>query len=412
MISVVILSLVFLGITVRKIGRFKLDIWQIMFLGAVADIAFGEVRFQRALKMVDWEVIIFLFCMFCVGALFEISGYIERFENKLFSGERNFDKNLYIFIFVSAFLSAVLMNDTVAILGVPVIFSLSKRYRISAKPLIFALAFSVTVGSVFSPIGNPQNLLIAIKSEIKNPFFSFIKHLIVPSVINLLIIFWIIKIYYRKEISGISQFKKVSFTLKNKWLYWLSHFTMALVVSLIIIKIYFSINGKEISLVNIALISSIPALLFSFNQIKIIKMVDFKTLIFFVSMFIVTGSAWESGYIQKVLLTERVNLLSIEFIFILSILFSQLISNVPLVALFMPVFLSLGAGEKTYLSLAAASTIAGNLSLLGAASNVIIIQNIENRGGESFSGWEFFRLGFPVTLINSLVYYLFLKFFN
>ncbi|HOL63610.1 MAG TPA: hypothetical protein PK103_09650, partial [Elusimicrobiales bacterium] len=198
----------------------------------------------------------------------------------------------------------------------------------------------------------------------------------------------------------------------NKWLYWLSHFTMALVVSLIIIKIYFSINGKEISLVNIALISSIPALLFSFNQIKIIKMVDFKTLIFFVSMFIVTGSAWESGYIQKVLLTERVNLLSIEFIFILSILFSQLISNVPLVALFMPVFLSLGAGEKTYLSLAAASTIAGNLSLLGAASNVIIIQNIENRGGESFSGWEFFKLGFPVTLINSLVYYLFLKFFN
>ncbi|MCX7648477.1 MAG: SLC13 family permease, partial [Elusimicrobiales bacterium] len=368
--------------------------------------------FQRALKMVDWEVIIFLFCMFCVGALFEISGYIERFENKLFSGERNFDKNLYLFIFVSAFLSAVLMNDTVAILGVPVIFSLSRRYQISAKPLIFALAFSVTVGSVFSPIGNPQNLLIAIKSEIKNPFFSFIKHLIVPSVINLWIIFWIIKIYYRKEISGISQFKNVSFTLKCKWLYWLSHFTMALLISLIIIKIYFSINGREISLVNIALISSIPALLFSFNQIKIIKMVDFKTLIFFVSMFIVTGSAWESGYIQKVLLTEKVNLLSIEFIFILSILFSQLISNVPLVALFMPVFLSLGAGEKTYLSLAAASTIAGNLSLLGAASNVIIIQNIENRGGESFSGWEFFKLGFPVTLINSLVYYLFLKFFN
>lgn len=412
MISVIILLLVFLGITVRKIGRFKFDIWQVMFLGAVADMLFGEVRFQRTLKMVDWEVIIFLFCMFCVGALFEISGYIERFENKFFSEERNFDKNLYLFIFISAFLSAVLMNDTVAILGVPVIFSLSRRYLISVKPLIFALAFSVTVGSVFSPIGNPQNLLIAIKSEIKNPFFSFIKYLIVPSVINLLVIFWIIKIYYRKEIAGISQFKKVSFTIKSKWLYWLSHFTMALLVSLIIIKIYFSINGREISLVNIALISSIPALLFSFNQIKIIKMVDFKTLIFFVSMFIVTGSAWESGYIQRILLTERFNLLSIEFIFILSILFSQLISNVPLVALFMPVFLSLGAGEKTYLSLAAASTIAGNLSLLGAASNVIIIQNIENRGGESISGWEFFKLGLPITIINSLVYYLFLKFFN
>jgi Na+/H+ antiporter NhaD/arsenite permease-like protein len=59
--------------------------------------------------------------------------------------------------------------------------------------------------------------------------------------------------------------------------------------------------------------------------------------------------------------------------------------------------------------LAAGSTIAGNLSILGAASNVIIIQNAERKAGETLTFWEFVRIGVPLTVVNVLVYWFFIN---
>jgi Na+/H+ antiporter NhaD/arsenite permease-like protein len=61
--------------------------------------------------------------------------------------------------------------------------------------------------------------------------------------------------------------------------------------------------------------------------------------------------------------------------------------------------------------LAAGSTIAGNLSILGAASNIIIIQNAEKKSGETLTFWEFMKIGVPVTIVNVLVYWLFFQLF-
>jgi Na+/H+ antiporter NhaD/arsenite permease-like protein len=94
-----------------------------------------------------------------------------------------------------------------------------------------------------------------------------------------------------------------------------------------------------------------------------------------------------------------------------SIVLSQFISNVPLVALYLPVLMQLGANSKELVALAAGSTIAGNLSILGAASNVIIIQNAEQKSGETLTFWEFIKIGVPLTAINALVYWFFFTIF-
>ena len=65
--------------------------------------------------------------------------------------------------------------------------------------------------------------------------------------------------------------------------------------------------------------------------------------------------------------------------------------------------------NMSLLSLAVGSTIAGNLSILGAASNIIIIQNSEKRGFKGFGFFEFIRMGAPLTLINLLIYAYFLQ---
>ena len=76
----------------------------------------------------------------------------------------------------------------------------------------------------------------------------------------------------------------------------------------------------------------------------------------------------------------------------------------------MPILLNSGASAKEMIALAAGSTIAGNLFLLGAASNIIIIQNAEEKYGKTITFWEFARIGIPLTIINIFVYYLFFYF--
>ena len=83
----------------------------------------------------------------------------------------------------------------------------------------------------------------------------------------------------------------------------------------------------------------------------------------------------------------------------------QIISNVPFVALFQPLLINPSAQDL--MALAAGSTIAGNLFILGAASNVIIIQNAE-KSGETLTFLDFARVGVPLTALNVFVYWIFL----
>ncbi len=68
---------------------------------------------------------------------------------------------------------------------------------------------------------------------------------------------------------------------------------------------------------------------------------------------------------------------------------------------------SVGATTKGLVALAAGSTIAGNFTILGAASNVIIIQSSERKTGEILTFWEFIKIGILLTLMKTLVYWLF-----
>lgn len=171
--SILILLLVFLLIAVRQVGRFRLQIWQIMGAGALAVLVTGQISPVQAINAVDTDVMLFLFGMFTVGTALEESGYLSHLSYQLFRRARTSEGLLLYILFGMGFLSAFLMNDTLAIIGTPVVLLLAKRHQIPAKAFLLALAFAVTTGSVMSPIGNPQNLLIALHSGMENPFILF-----------------------------------------------------------------------------------------------------------------------------------------------------------------------------------------------------------------------------------------------
>ena len=88
------------------------------------------------------------------------------------------------------------MNDTLTIIGTPLVLGIVARSRISPKLLLLTLAMA---GSLASPVGNPQNLLIAVNGGIPSPFVTFGTYLLVPTLISLLVAYQVLRLAYRGE---------------------------------------------------------------------------------------------------------------------------------------------------------------------------------------------------------------------
>jgi len=409
-ISAIILLIVFTFIAVRQIGKIKLDIWQVMTLGALGCLLTGEISAFDAVKSVNLDVIIFLFGMFVVGVGLEESGYLSHLSYKIFKWAKSQDELLILILFIIGFASAFLMNDTLAIIGTPVVLHLSKKHNTSGKLLLLTLAFAVTIGSVMSPIGNPQNLLIALEGNIHNPFILFFKLLLIPTVINLIVAYFVLKLFYKDKFHN-NSLNHSQEPIMSKSLAKISKISLYIIIIMVILKISIVTAGInfDFRLTYIALVASLPILIFSEKRFEVLKNVDWKTLLFFVSMFILMQSFWNSGLIQGLINNMNINITNMLMIFVVSIVLSQFISNVPLVALYLPMLLEAGASSKEMVALAAGSTIAGNLFILGAASNVIIIQNAEKKSNETITFLEFAKVGIPLTVLNTIVYYVHLS---
>jgi Na+/H+ antiporter NhaD/arsenite permease-like protein len=408
-IPVIVLLGVFVLIAVRRIGNFHFGLWQIMLFGALAVLVTGQISPVEALRAIDPDVMLFLFGAFVVGQALEESGYLFHLSHKIFRRAKTADTLILAILFGAGLASAFLMNDTLAIIGTPLVLLLAKQHRMSPKVLLLALAFAVTLGSVMSPIGNPQNLLISIHGRMENPFVEFFRYLALPTAINLLAAFFILKFFYRESFHG-EALVHVRHELRDPRLARLARLSLILVILLVLLKIalVFVLPQTNFRLTWIALIACAPILLFSPRRLAILRHSDWRTLVFFAAMFVLMASVWDSGFFQSLLARWNPDVGSMNVILPVSVLMSQLVSNVPLVALYLPLLMHAGAGTPELLALAAGSTIAGNLFILGAASNVIIIQNAERKTGHTLGFVEFARVGIPLTLVNVLVYWIFL----
>lgn len=407
-LPIAILFLVYFLIMVRQIGTLKIQIWQAMVLGAMAVLLFGQISPANALKAINLDVLLFLFGMFVIGQALEKSGYLSHISYNLFKGANSLDHTILFILFGVGAASAFLENDSLAIMGTLAVLPFAKRHKINPKLLLLAVAFAVTIGSVPSPIGNPQNLLVAINGNVGNPLVFF-NYLLVPTIVNLFIAYALLRLFYRKEFAN-RTIEHIQSPIKDARLASLSKISLVLIVLLMladVLSVFFK-PGFNFRLSYIAVIAVLPILLFSQKRYELIKRVDWNTMLFFSAMFILMESVWETGFFQSAISSMRIGITSIFAIFSISTLLSQLISNVPLTALYLPALIQAGASPKAMMALAAGSTIAGNLFVLGAASNVIIIQRAEKQAGVSLTFFDFAKIGIPLTMLNVFVYWVFL----
>lgn len=409
-LALIILLAVFLLIAVRQVGRFRFRIWQVMCAGAIVVLLTGQISLSDAAQSINIDVMVYLFGMFIVGEALAESGYLFTISKSMVSRCRNSWQFIILFIFSMALLSAFLMNDTIAIIGTPLALYLGRRLGLSIKMLLIALCFAITTGSVLSPIGNPQNLLIATEGGYANPFGTFLLYLGIPTIISLVILVFFIRLYYPEDcVRNIGITEDVQLT--DPELARVLKISLSLVASCIILQVLLTLHpfgvGYSVPLPAIAIAGAAPVILLSRKRVQLIRKIDWPTLVFFISMFVLMAAVFDTGLFQAAVPAAAAS--SVFLLYSTSLLISQFISNVPFVALFNPLLQEAGMSVSETMALVAGSTLAGNLTILGAASNVIVIQNAE-RQGETISFMEFIQLGIPFTLVTGVIFVAWLTF--
>ncbi len=404
--------------------RFKVPIWIAMSAGAIFMILFQVIDIRSAVQSISIDVIVFLFAMFSIVSALDKSGLLKVVAIKMMSKAKTPDLLLMAIVVGMGLLSAFLVNDTIALMGIPLIIYISKH--VGARPVVFllALAFGITVGSAMTPIGNPQNLLIALQSGIPLPFTSFLEFLTVPTIANLFLTWYILKIYFKKDLLQISHNYEdntmiLSAKIENPRLAKMSLAVLvATIAGFFVSEILRFLHVFNISISVVALIGAAILYTASGQRYDILKSVNYKVLIFFAAMFVVTSALWSSGaisiFMKHLPIPNPQDLIqSNAIISAYSITLGQILSNVPFVTLYNHVMVAngfTGAHVSQWMMLAAASTISGNLTILGAASSIIIIQSVESKGVKAFTFIEFFKIGILITLVNLVVYYVFIVF--
>jgi Na+/H+ antiporter NhaD/arsenite permease-like protein len=416
-IALIIFLIILTLIITRKIRGLDFPIWSTMMVGAALMIITGVISVEDSYKAIDFDVIFFLIGMFSIVAGVEKSGLLGYIMYRALSPFKDPKSLLIVFVMLMGILSALTVNDTMAIVGTLIVITIVKQMLLPLDDLLIALAFSITVGSVATPIGNPQNMLIASQSGIEAPFLSFVITLGIPTLINLAIVAGFLLYDLRakmKKPDGKKMIVILEEHITNMKLAKLSGLCLLLAVGGFILNDFLGVVGGPHTghLGIIAFLAAVPMFAFSPEKRSILQQVDWSSIVFFMSMFIVMGALWKSGAADMFLgilpapnPSDKAS--AIVNIMLSSTLLSQIFSNVPLVKLYIDIMKGLGftgAHKFAWLALASGSTVAGNLTILGAASNVIIIEAAENRTGRSFSFTSFLKKGVIITLINLLVY--------
>jgi len=411
------------AVLTRQLLRRGPPIWAIFLLGGFAMVVAGVLPVSAAAVAVsdNLPILLFLFSLFVFAAGLEQAGALDHLARWIVGrGRSPSDLPFVLFVAVGA-LSAFVVNDALVLVGVPLLFAVARRLKVGVEPLLLTLAFSVTVGSVLTPFGNPQNLLVSLESGMNAPVATFLRYLILPTAANLVLGGLYVRRVFGSRFSSTAETTvamppKVPFFPRAAWSGLVRRFPAlvlfpVVVLAMITVDVTASVTrGTNVPLYAVALGGAIGVLLASPGRTELFARVDWSILVLFASLFVVVAGAEAGGVLSGIEAALPVPGPSHPATATLAIVAaglggSQLISNVPWVALQIPVMHALGYGAATpwaWIALAAGSTLAGNLTLLGAASNLIVVEQAE-RAGVRIGLGEFMKVGLPLTAMTVAV---------
>ncbi|AFY89472.1 MAG: putative transporter [Chroococcidiopsis cubana SAG 39.79] len=390
----IILGLTYLGLGLGYFPGLRMNRATIAFVGAACLVGFGSFSLKEAWEAIDAGTIVFLLSIMIVNAYLTSAGFFQLALNILLRYTRSPFGLLTALTFVSGFLSALFLNDTIALIFTPLTLALALVLELNPIPYLLALAGATDIGSVATLNGNPQNILIASFSEIS--YLEFTQALAPVAVVGLLVqLGWLWYLY--PEIRSLKPILDRPHIRRRRIL------KPVLYKSLIItggMLIAFLLGAP---LAESALVAS--GLLLITRRLKpqkILPAVEWDLLLMFSGLFVLTNGVKNLKFLQSftVLTDSNAGLLSV------TVVLSNLISNVPAVLLLQPLIPQ--NSDREWLLLAAGSTLAGNMTLLGSVANMIVAEAAAKQGYR-LSFWEHLRFGLPLSLVTLGIAYIWLQ---
>ncbi len=411
--ALVIFLITYTGIIFTRLPHMNIDRPSAAFFGAVAMVLFGVISFDEAIRSIDFNTIALLLGMMIIIATLELDGFFYWIAAKTMSISKTAFRLLLILTLVTGIFSAFLVNDAVVLLFTPVIILMCRSAMLNPVPFLIAEILASNVGSAMTMTGNPQNMLIGLNSGIS--YTNFILGLLPVSLLGLLIVVFVIRWIYGNDLkmkapllisaeAGKPAFEKeFSFDFKSM--------RTSVPIFILVILLFFFSHPLGLSIPMIALLGGSLILLFGkIKPSKVIRRVDWVLLLFFASLFIVVHGIEKAGLMDRLVngLSLKENTAGLGGIHLLSLLLSQIVSNVPFTVIMLPL-MKAAHSEILWLALASASTLAGNATVIGAMANLIVIESAESYGIR-IKFWEFLKSGIIVTILTLLLSFLILMF--
>jgi Na+/H+ antiporter NhaD/arsenite permease-like protein len=268
----------------------------------------------------------------------------------------------------------------------PIVVEGCARRRLHPVPFLLALACAANVGSAATLIGNPQNMLIG--QSLGLGFGAYLADGLPPAVAGLAVVYGCLRRAARDAAGRGLAPPEVSAPAFDRW----QSAKGGLVLAALVLGFLVTPWPREV----LALCAA-GVLLTSRRMAsrEILGLVDWHLLVLFAGLFVVNGALAHSGATEHALAALRARGVALEepaWLFGASAVLSNLVSNVPAVMLLLPAATHPLAGPV----LALASTLAGNLLLVGSVANLIVAEQA-GRLGVTLDWRTHARVGVPVT---------------
>ncbi len=387
-----IVLLTFIGIAIGRYPMIKSNRTTIALMGVALLLVTRQVKFTALSDYIDFDTIILLFSMMIINANLKLAGFFNLASRWMVKWSRSTSSFLAIEILLVGVLSALFLNDTICLMFAPFLINLMDSLKRNPIPYLIALATASNVGSTATLTGNPQNMIVGIASGLS--YTEFAAALIPVALLGLGVIWLVlVKMFpydFSKQPLTASEIPDSSPVQKP-----------------LLIKTLLITGGLLIAFLTGAPIAPASFLAASLLLITrrhqpqtVFAEFDWSLLVFFSALFIVSGSLETSGVTSTLInvqeLAQKVKIWNLSLI---TAGLSNIVSNVPAVLLLKPLVSVLENARLGWLTLASASTLAGNLTLLGSVANLIVAETAA-RHRVDLSFWKYTKPGLVITILT------------
>lgn len=386
-----LIGLTYLGVAIGEFPQLRMNRATIALVGAVALVVAGAMSPSQAFAALDGNTLVLLFAMMVLNVHLRLAGFFNWIAALVVRHARTPRRLLAWTIVASGVLSALFLNDTVVLMFTPLVLQVCARLRRDPIPYLMALAAGANIGSTATITGNPQNMLIGMSSQIG--YLDFARALAPVAAAGLVIAWAVIVAVYRAEFAA-QRFESRYDVVGEIYA---PLFRKSVILSAALLLAF--LLGAPIPLAALA----VAAALLVTRRLKparIFAQVDWSLLVFFSGLFVVTGAlrvlGFSDGLFQVAEPIARGGVLPLSLV---TVILSNLVSNVPAVLLFRPLVPQFVDPARAWLTLAMASTLAGNLTLLGSVANLIVAESARAQGIR-LTFEAYLKVGVPVTVLT------------